>query len=62
MNFLKKYYKDTTTFQCKECKHIWQLTLWQWLYTMKFDFARCRYVKCPRCGKVHWLKAEKVVK
>ena len=62
MNFLKKYYKNTTTFQCTECKHIWKLTPWQWLYAMKFDFVRCRYVKCPRCGALHWLKAEKVVK
>ena len=62
MNFLKKYYKNTTTFKCAECKHIWKLTPWQWLCTMKFDFVRCRYVKCPRCGKVHWLKAEKVVR
>ena len=57
----KKYYENTTTFRCSECKHIWKLTWWQWLLTMKFDFVRYRYVKCPRCGATHWLKAEKVV-
>ena len=63
MNFLKKYYKNTTTYQCKECKYIFTLTPWQWLTRlMKVDFARYSYIKCPRCGKVHWLKGEKVVK
>ena len=62
MNFIKKYYKNTTTFHCAECKHIWKLNWWQWLYTMKFDITRHRYVKCPRCGARHWLQAERVVK
>ena len=62
MNFMKKYYKNTTIFQCAECKHIWKLNWWQWLLTMKFDITRHRYVKCPRCGACHWLQAEKVVK
>ena len=57
----KKYYENTSTFQCAKCKHIWKLSIWQWLLTMKFDFVRYRYVKCPRCGTYHWLKAEKVV-
>ena len=62
MNFLKKYYKNTTTFHCAECKHIWTLTFWQWLGTfMHNDITRHRYVKCPRCGAKHWLQAEKVV-
>ena len=56
---MKKYYENTSTFQCAECKHIWKLNIWQWLWTMKFDFVRYRYVKCPRCGAHHWLKAEK---
>ena len=60
MNFLRKYFYNTTTFHCVECKHIWKLSWWQWLYTMKFDMVRYRYVKCPRCGARHWLKAEKV--
>ena len=61
MNRLKKYYENTATFQCAECKHIWKLNWWQWLWTMKFDMVRYRYVKCPRCGVKHWLQAEKVV-
>lgn len=62
MNFLKKYYKNTTTFHCAECKHIWTLNFWQWLGTfMHNDITRHRYVKCPRCGARHWLQAEKVV-
>ena len=62
MNFLKKYYKNTTTFHCAECKHIWTLTFWQWLGTfMHNDIPRPRYVKCPRCSAKHWLQAEKVV-
>ena len=62
MNWFRKYYKNTTTFRCTECKHIWKLNWWQWLYTMKFDITRHRYVKCPRCGVQHWLKATEVVK
>jgi DNA-directed RNA polymerase subunit RPC12/RpoP len=62
VNFLKKYYKNTTTFRCSECKHVWKLTWWQWLCTIKFDITRHRYVKCPRCGVRHWIQAEKVVK
>ena len=59
----KKYYQNTSTFHCVECKHIWKLTWWQWLIiTMKFDITRHRYVKCPRCGVRHWLKAERVIK
>ena len=58
---MKKYYANTSTFQCAECKHIWKLNIWQWLWTMKFDFVRYRYVKCPRCRVRHWLKAEKRV-
>lgn len=60
---LRKYYANTTTFQCVECKHIWELNFFQWLITTtKFDITRHRYVKCPRCGARHWLKAEKVMK
>lgn len=56
---MKKYYENTSTFQCVECKHIWKLTVWQWLFRiMKVDFTRYSYVKCPRCGAHHWLKAE----
>lgn len=58
----KKYYKNTTYFQCVECKHFFKLTFTQWLFTtMKFDITRHRYVKCPRCGARHWLQAEKLV-
>lgn len=56
----KKYYANTTTFQCVECKHIWKLNFFQWLWTMKLDFVRYRYVKCPRCGARHWLQARRV--
>lgn len=62
MNWFRKYYKNTTIFQCVKCKHIWKLNFWQWLYTMKFDITHHRYVKCPRCGVKHWLKAKEVVK
>jgi DNA-directed RNA polymerase subunit RPC12/RpoP len=56
-----KYYENTRHFQCSECKYIFTLTFWQWLFTtMKIDFIRYRYVKCPRCGARHWLKAKKV--
>ena len=57
---LRKYYENTSIFQCAECRHIWKLNIWQWLWTMKFDFIRTRYVKCPHCGARHWLKAEKM--
>jgi DNA-directed RNA polymerase subunit RPC12/RpoP len=62
MNFLEKYYKNTTTFHCAECKHIWKLNFWQWIGTLFHnDITRHRYVKCPRCGAKHWLQAERVV-
>lgn len=62
MKFLKKYYTNTSTFQCVECKHIWTLTICQWLSVFVHnDITRHRYVKCPCCGARHWLKAEKVV-
>ena len=58
---LKKYFYNTSTFKCTECKYIFTLTFWQWLFTiMKVDFVRCRYIKCPRCGARHWLQAKKV--
>lgn len=58
---LRKYYENTTTFQCVECKHIWTLNFWQWLGTfIHNDFTRYRYVKCPRCGARHWLKAKRM--
>jgi DNA-directed RNA polymerase subunit RPC12/RpoP len=63
MNFMKKYYKNTTTFYCAECKHIWNLTFLQWIGTLFHnDITRHRYVKCPRCGARHWLQAERVEK
>ena len=61
MNFLQKYFYNTTTFKCTECKYIWRISWWQWLWTMKFDITRHRYVKCPRCSVRHWVQAEKVV-
>ena len=57
----KKYYDNTTMYKCAECKHVWTINFWQWLITtMKFDITYHRYVKCPRCGAKHWLKAIKV--
>lgn len=56
----KKYYENTNTFKCPECKYIWKLNALQWILTMKFNFIRYRYVKCPRCGAKHWLQAEKL--
>jgi DNA-directed RNA polymerase subunit RPC12/RpoP len=62
MNIFKKYYKNITTYQCTECKHIWTQSFWQWLFTLVHnDITRHRYVKCPRCGTHHWLQAEKLV-
>lgn len=56
-----KYFENTRTFKCAECKYIFTLSFFQWLFTtMKIDFVRYRYVKCPRCGVRHWLQAEKV--
>ena len=61
MNIFKKYYRNTSTFRCTECKHVWTHNFWQWLLTLVHnDITRHRYVKCPRCGAVHWLQAEKV--
>lgn len=45
----------TTIFHCTECKYVWKLNFWQWLWTIKYH-----YVKCPRCGVAHWLQAKKV--
>lgn len=59
MNFLQKYYQNTTHFVCAECKHCFTISFWKWLATMKFDMTRHRYVKCPRCGRWHWLQAER---
>ena len=59
---LKRYYKNTSTYKCVECKYIWTQNFWQWLLTLvHFDITRHSYVKCPRCGARHWLQAEKVV-
>ena len=61
MNIFKKYYYNTSTFRCTECKYIWTMTPWQWLCTLVHnDITRHRYVKCPRCNARHWLQAEKV--
>ena len=63
MNFLKKYYCNTTTFRCVHCKYIWTLGWVKWLLTFVHnDITRHRYVKCPRCGAKHWLQAERTVK
>lgn len=59
---LKNYFENTRHFQCTECKYCFTLSFWQWLFTtMKVDFVRYRYVKCPRCGAYHWLKSKKIV-
>lgn len=58
----KKYYKNTSTFRCADCKYIWTQGPLQWFLTLFHnDISRHRYVKCPRCGAVHWLKAERMV-
>ena len=59
----KKYYKNTSTFRCAECNYVWTHNIWQWLLTLVYNnnISRHRYVKCPRCGARHWLKAIKVV-
>ena len=63
MKFLKKYCCNTATFQCVHCKHIWTLSWVKWLFTLVHnDITRHRYVKCPRCGAKHWLKAKEMVK
>ena len=63
MNFLTKYFRNTSTYQCRECKHIWTQNVVQWFCTIvHFDITRHRYVKCPRCGARHWLQAKEVVK
>lgn len=62
MNRFKKYYENTRHFQCPECGTHFSLSFWQWLWTMKFDFVRCRYVRCPYCKVRHWLTAERKVK
>lgn len=61
MNFLKKYYKNTTTFRCMHCDSSFHIGFWQWIWTMKFDITRHRYVKCPYCGERHWRQCIKVV-
>lgn len=56
----RKYYENRSVFHCPECKHMWQLTPWQWFLALVHnDITRHRYVKCPRCGARNWLKAEK---
>ena len=58
----KKYYENTRHFTCIECDKDFSLNFWQWLFVaMKFDFCRCRYVKCPHCGERHWHIAKKVM-
>jgi DNA-directed RNA polymerase subunit RPC12/RpoP len=58
---LKKYYYNTRTYRCAECKYVWTQNFLQWFFTIvHFDITRHRYVKCPRCGAKHWLQAEKV--
>lgn len=61
MNFMKKYYKNTTSFHCMHCNSNFHIGFWQWIWTMKFDITRHRYVKCPYCGERHWRQAIKVV-
>lgn len=57
----KKYYENTRTYQCVECKYAWTQSFWQWLFTiMHFDITRHRYVKCPRGSAKQWLQAVKV--
>lgn len=58
----RKYYENTRYYECAECNREFTLTFWQWfLATMKVDFARYRFVKCPHCGARHWLKAKEVM-
>ena len=59
---LKKYFENTRYYICVECGAQFKLSFWQWMFRgMKVDFARHSYVKCPRCGVRHWLKAERVI-
>ncbi len=56
----KKYYENTSVFQCPECKYIWQQNIWQWIFTLFHnDITRHRYVKCPHCGVRRWLQARR---
>ena len=60
-NIFKKYYENTRRYTCDLCGKDFCYSFWKWLFTpMKFDITRYRYVKCPNCGKRHWLKAKKV--
>ena len=57
----KRYYENTSYFQCVECGCEFTLTFWQWFFTLFHnDITRHRYVKCPQCGARHWLLARKV--
>ena len=61
MNRFKKYYENRRHFVCVVCNQGFGLSFWKWLWAPHFDMWRYRYVKCPRCGVQHWLKAVKVV-
>ena len=60
MNPFKKYYRNTTYFVCPYCKEEFELTFWQWVFTiMKIDPIRYRYISCPHCKAYGWFKAQK---
>ena len=62
MNFLKKYYKNTTTFHCQECNSNFTIGFWQWFFTLFHNhISGHAYVKCPFCGKHHWRQCVKVM-
>lgn len=59
---LKKYYENTRHFTCVECGEEFTLSFWQWIFTtMKLDPWQYRFVRCPACDAIHWLKAKTVM-
>ena len=62
MNRFKKYFLNTSVFNCPECCHWFKLSFWKWFFTLFHNhITRHAYVKCPHCGVKHWLQAEKMV-
>ena len=54
-----KIFNNKRYVQCVNCKYIWRIKFWQWLcLAPQIDNWNYRYVKCPRCGARHWLRAE----
>lgn len=56
INSVITYYEKRNMFECPTCSCTFELiSFWFWLSRPHF-LDKWRYLKCPLCGKRHWMR------